>query len=119
MVAEGGDHHNIVDGNVCAHNGQCGIDASRGTEQVITGNVLLGNSRGEPGRFPGIRLHDLTHAIVQGNRCTDDQERVTQTGGIIESGASDYNLISGNLCAGMAEAVVACGRHSRAEGNIV
>ena len=118
-VAEGGDHHNIVDSNVCAHNDQCGIDASRGTEQVITGNVLLGNSRGKPGRFPGIRLRDLTHAIVQGNRCADDGARVTQTGGIIESGASDYNLISGNLCAGMAEAVVVCGRHSRAEGNLV
>ena len=44
---------------------------------------------------------------------------MTQTGGIIESGASEYNLIIGNLCAGMSEAVVVCGPHSRAEGNLV
>lgn len=118
-VANGGDHHNIVDSNVCSYNDLCGIDANRGEEQVITGNLLLGNSRGEPDRYPGIRLHDLTHSIVQGNRCADDQQTPTQTGGIVESGDSDYNLISGNLCAGMRAAVVVCGRNSRAEGNLV
>lgn len=118
-VANGGDHHNIISDNVCSYNGRCGIDASRGEEQVITGNLLLGNSREAPGRWPGIRLDDLQRAVVQGNRCADDQDTPTQKKGIVESGTSDDNLISGNLCLGMEKAVVTVGGNSRAEGNLV
>ena len=118
-VAGGGDHHCVISDNVCSYNARCGIDANRGEEQVITGNLLLGNSREAPGRWPGIRLDDLERAIVQGNRCADDQEAPTQTLGIVESGTSDTNLIGGNLCVGMAEGVVVVGEHSRAEGNLV
>ena len=81
-----------------SYNGMCGIDANRGDEQVITGNLLLSNSRAEKGKYPGIRVQDLTHSIVQGNRCADDQEKPTQLKGIEESGESDYNLIGSNLC---------------------
>ena len=118
-VANGGDHHCVISDNVCVYNARCGIDANRGEEQVITGNLLLGNSREAPGKWPGIRLDDIERAIVQGNRCADDQEAPTQTRGIVESGASDYNLIGGNLCVGMAEGVVVVGEHSKAEGNLV
>ena len=118
-VANGGDHHNIVSDNVCSYNGMCGIDANRGEEQVVTGNLLLSNSRNAPGDWPGIRLHDLERSIVQGNRCADDQETPTQLRGIVESGQSDCNLVSGNLCVGMQSAVVTVGRNSRAEGNLV
>ena len=118
-VANGGDHHNVVSDNVCSYNGLCGIDANRGEEQVITGNLLLSNSREEPGRWPGIQVRDLQRALVQGNRCADDQEVPTQMRGIVESGTSDSNLISGNLCVGMEEAVTVTGRNSRAEGNLV
>lgn len=118
-VANGGDHHNIVSNNVCSYNGMCGIDANRGEEQVITGNLLLSNSQAQRGNYPGLRVHDLTHSLMQGNRCADDQEKATQTQGIVESGESDYNLMSGNLCVGMDDAVVVTGRNSRAEGNLV
>jgi len=118
-VGNGFDHHDIISNNVCANNGMCGIDANRGEEQVITGNLVLNNSQKDPGKWPGIRMNDLLRTLVQGNRCADDQETPTQTQGIIESGASDYNLISGNLCVGMVEAVTAVGRNSRAEGNLV
>ena len=118
-VANGGDRFNIVDGNVCTLNARCGIDANRGEEQVITGNIVLNNSQAAPGRWPAINLQDLQRALVQGNRCADDQDEPTQRRGIIESGASDYNLVSGNLCTGMDEPVVLQGRHSRAEGNLV
>ncbi len=118
-VANGGDHHNIVSDNVCAYNGRCGIDANRGEEQVISGNLLLSNSQEAPGRWPGIRLHDLERTIVQGNRCADDQANPTQEGGIVESGSSDYNLIGGNMCVGMREPVVVNGPNSRADGNLV
>ena len=118
-VANGGDHHNIISANVCNDNARCGIDANQGEEQIITSNLLLNNSQAAPGRWPGIRLHDLERCIVQGNRCADDQEVATQQRGIVESGGSDYNLISGNLCVGMPEAISVVGRHSRAEGNLV
>ncbi|MBT3602408.1 MAG: hypothetical protein HOE48_18395 [Candidatus Latescibacteria bacterium] len=118
-VANGFDHHDIISNNVCANNGMCGIDANRGEEQVITGNLLLNNSQQAPGKWPAIRLDDLLRTLVQGNRCADDQEVATQTRGIIESGTSDYNLMSGNLCVGMIEAITAVGRNSRAEGNLV
>ena len=117
-VANGGDHHNIVSDNVCSYNGRSGIDANRGEEQVITGNLLLSNSREAPGKWPAIRLDDLLRTIVQGNRCADDQESPTQTKGIIESGKSDYNLMIGNLCVGMEEGLTAVGKNSRAEGNL-
>ena len=118
-VANGGDHHNIVSNNVCSYNAMCGIDANRGEEQVITANLLLSNSQQKRGTYPGIRVHDLTHSIMQGNRCADDQEKATQIQGIVESGESDYNLMSGNLCVGMEEGIVVVGRKSRAEGNLV
>jgi hypothetical protein len=118
-VANGGDHHNIINANVCADNALCGIDANRGEEQIISGNLVMNNSQAHPGTWPGIRLHDLERSIVQGNRCADDQETPTQKRGIIESGTSDYNLLSANLCVGMPEAVTLVGRHSRAEGNLV
>ncbi len=118
-VANGGDHHNIISDNVCAYNGGCGIDANRGEEQVLSGNLLLSNSQEAPGRWPGIRLHDLERAIVQGNRCADDQATPTQTGGIVESGSSDYNLMGGNMCVGMREPIVVTGPNSRVEGNLV
>ncbi|MEO2003290.1 MAG: right-handed parallel beta-helix repeat-containing protein, partial [Candidatus Poribacteria bacterium] len=118
-VANGGDHHNVISDNVCSYNGLCGIDANRGEEQVITGNLLLGNSRSEPGRWPGVRLHDMRHTLVQGNRCADDQDPPTQTAGIVESGESDVNLVSGNMCVGMRVGVETVGAGSRAEGNLV
>ena len=118
-VAEGGDHHDIINDNVCSYNGQCGIDASRGEEQTITGNLLLGNSRETPGAWPGLRLHDMQSALVQGNRCADDQDPATQTLGIIESGDSDGNLISANLCAGMQTGVQVVGPATQAHGNLV
>ncbi|MBT3265977.1 right-handed parallel beta-helix repeat-containing protein [Candidatus Poribacteria bacterium] len=118
-VANGGDHHDIISNNVCSYNGLCGIDANRGEEQLITGNLLLGNSRSDPGRWPGVRLHDMRHTLVQGNRCADDQDTPTQTFGIVESGESDVNLVSGNLCAGMSVGVEIAGPGSQAEGNLV
>lgn len=118
-VANGGDHHDVISDNVCSYNGLCGIDANRGEEQVITGNLLLGNSRSEPGRWPGVRLHDMRHTLVQGNRCADDQDPLTQTSGIVESGESDVNLVSGNMCVGMRVGVEIVGAGSRAEGNLV
>jgi len=117
-VARGGDHHNIISNNVCSYNQKWGIEATRGDEQIITGNLLLSNSQEQAGEFPGIRLHDMERNVVTSNRLADDQDEPTQTQGIVESGATDYNLISNNLCTGMKQGVVVVGAHSRAEGNL-
>lgn len=117
-VARGGDHHNIISDNVCSYNRKWGIEASRGDEQVITGNLILSNSQEQAGAYPGIRLHDMERNVVTGNRLADDQDKPTQTQGIVESGATDYNLISNDLCTGMQQGIVIVGPHSRAEGNL-
>lgn len=122
-------HHNVISNNICSENGMSGIQARdrgpypifRGIEPgnyLITGNMLRANSREKPGVHPAICLHDAKRFIVQGNRCADGQDEPTQTRGIVESGDSDWNLITGNHCLGMTEPVTVIGRNSRAEGNL-
>ena len=126
-------HHKVIANNVCSENGKWGIinDDTAGHlisgdefhrlrgNYLISGNMLRNNSQKEPGAYPALRLHNAQRFLVQGNRCDDDQEQPTQTQGIIESGDSDWNLISGNLCVRMAESVTVVGPNSRAEGNLV
>ena len=122
-------HHNVISNNVCSENGVSGIYAmDRGSYPItsnmergnylITGNMLRANSQEKPGEHPALRLHDAKRFIVQANRCADDQDNPTQTRGIVESGDSDWNLITGNLCVGMAEPLTVVGKHTRAEGNL-
>ena len=125
-------HHNVVSNNVCSENGKWGIlvDDTAGHmlfgdefhrlrgNYMISGNMLRNNSQKEPGIYAAIRLHNAQRFLVQGNRCDDDQEQPTQTHGIIESGDSDWNLISSNLCVRMAEPITIVGPNSRAEGNL-
>lgn len=117
-VGHGQDRHNVISNNVCSENGRWGINAWEGVEHVITGNLLRSNSREKSGAYPALRLHNVQRFLVQGNRCADDQDAPTQTRGIVESGDSDWNLVSGNLCVGMAEPVAMVGLNSRAEGNL-
>ena len=128
-VGYGDDHHNVISNNVCSENTACGIyaddlDVHPNTNKkergnyLITGNMLRNNSQGQPGAHPALRLHNVQYFLVQGNRCVDDREQPTQTRGIVESGDSDWNLVSGNLCVGMAEPVTVVGQNSRAEGNL-
>ena len=112
------DHHNIISNNVCSNNARWGIDAFDGDEHMITGNLLRNNSHQKAGAFAAVRLHNARRFLVQGNRCDDDQKRPTQTRGIIESGDSDWNLVSQNLCIRTAEPIVIVGPNSRAEGNL-
>jgi len=125
----GDDHHNVVSNNVCSGNGRSGIWVDdRGTYPIanakerggylITGNMLRNNSQEDPGGWPALRLHGARGFLVQGNRCADDQQRPTQTRGIVECGNSDWNLITGNTCVGMEEAITVVGPNSRAEGNL-
>jgi len=125
-------HHNVIANNICSENGLCGIanDDTAGHlisgdelrrlrgGYLITGNMLRNNSQKEPGVHAALHLHNAQRFIVQGNRCTDDQVHPTQSRGIVESGDSDWNLISANLCVGMEESVTVVGANSRAEGNL-
>lgn len=118
-VGHAGDHHNIISDNVCSENARCGIDAFDGFEHVISGNMLRSNSTEQSGAHPALRLHSVQRFMVQGNRCADNQDAPTQTRGIVESGSSDWNMVSGNMCAGMAEPVTVIGPHSRGDGNLL
>lgn len=96
-------------------------------EAQIVGNILRSNSWKEPGAYPALRLHNVKRFLVQGNRCADDVDKSPtvggdtpcQTRGIVESGHSDWNLVSGNICTGMAEPITVIGHNSRAQGNLL
>jgi len=99
-VGGGGDRYNVVSSNTCVGNGRWGIQVYDGSDNVITGNLCLNNSRLHPGQYPGIGVIKTTDTVISGNRCLDDQETRTQAAGIVESDGSDFNLFTGNLCRG-------------------
>lgn len=57
----------------------------------VVGNACVDNTGS------GIYLNAMTYCTIQGNTCYDDQGTKTQDDGIHEAGASDYNLIVGNV----------------------
>ncbi len=107
--------------------GRVPFAAGDGVEHVIVGNILRSNSWKKPGAYPALRLHNAKRFLVQGNRCADDVDKSPtvggdtpcQTRGIIESGHSDWNLVSGNICIGMAEPITVIGHNSCAQGNLL
>ena len=115
----GGDRFNVVAGNVCRRNGRFGIEADGGNNNVIANNVCLDNSQSRPGHHSGIALIDTTQTVVSGNRCGCDEGKPTQKHGIEESGKSDHNSFTGNVCTGNAKAAIrVVGRDSRTAGNV-
>lgn len=117
-LGNGGDRFNIVQGNACTGNAECGILANDGANNSITGNICVGNSTSKPGAYPGIRLHNVTEMTVTSNRCGDDEKK-TQSSGIEETGVSDRNLMVGNNCCGNAGAgVKRTGKNSSAANNL-
>lgn len=99
---EGGDRYNVVSDNFCWNNARCGIECIRGGNNVVVNNVCENNSKSEPGRYPGILVDDFTGSVISGNRCLDFQadSAKTQAWGILVSGQSCDNVISGNLLSG-------------------
>lgn len=118
-VGGGGDKYNVVSNNTCIGNGRWGIQVYNGTDNVITGNLCLNNSRLHPGQYPGIGVTKTTDTVISGNRCLDDQESQTQAAGIIEDDESDYNLFTGNLCRGnLGAGLTISGAHSQQYANL-
>ena len=70
------------------------------------GNIVVDNSQGAPGRYSGISIADSTRMIVTGNRVGADGQAPTQKFGIEEAGASDSNVITGNVCEGNLEGAI-------------
>jgi len=115
----GGDKYNVVSNNTCVGNGRWGIHVFDGTDNVVTGNLCLNNSRSQAGRYPGIGVIQTTDSVITGNRCLDDQETKTQSGGVVETDESDHNLITGNLCRGnLGPGVQTSGPSTEAYGNM-
>ncbi|MEA2064658.1 MAG: right-handed parallel beta-helix repeat-containing protein [Gemmatimonadota bacterium] len=99
----GGDRYNVISGNFCYNNARCGIECKVGGNNVITNNVCENNSRNKPGRWPGILVRDTHSSVISGNRCLDFQQpdsARTQGYGILVTGASRNNIITGNLMTG-------------------
>jgi len=90
------DMYNVVAGNVCAENGKHGIDADRAIGNVIQGNVCRNNSRTAPGSFAGIYLAGHRDCVVVGNVCVDDQQRTTQTHGLVSRDPAGPNIVADN-----------------------
>jgi parallel beta-helix repeat protein len=95
----GGDSLNVVSGNICSGNGRHGIHAENGRGNSLIGNVCFDNSTSEPGKYAGVALENTTDTTLTGNICSCKLEKdkpATQGYGIVELGASDRNLITGN-----------------------
>ncbi len=87
------DRYNILKANVCAENGQHGIEAARAIGNVIQGNILRNNSQEKPGKYAGIYLEEHRENDVTGNVFIDDQDRPTQKHKIISLNPSGENVI--------------------------
>jgi parallel beta-helix repeat protein len=118
-LGDGGDCFNVVQGNVCVGNRQCGILAVNGANNSIVGNICLNNSASQARAFAGIRLLNASDMTVTGNRCLDERDTKTQAIGIEECGTSDRNLVTGNHCRGNLQAGVRLtGKNSSGTGNM-
>jgi len=114
-----GDCFNVVSNNVCRNNGRWGIAANGGKNNLIAANICIDNSQKEPGRFSGITIADSTHMVVTGNRCGTDGDQPTQKFGIEESGTSNTNVITGNLCEGNLQGGISVvGAETQVSGNV-
>ena len=114
------DSNNIVSNNVCESNNRCGIEGTEGSNFVVSNNICRNNSRGSSGRFPGILLQNCSGMIVTGNLCHDDREddKKTQKFGIEETGKSDNNIITSNICRGnIVSGIKINGERTRSKNN--
>jgi len=84
--------HNTIMGNVCRANTLDGIALSVSQYNGIMGNVCQGNGE------DGIDLATSHNNNIIGNVCTENSQTTTNVGDDIFLNASDYNLITGNLC---------------------
>lgn len=57
-LGHGGDEHNVVSGNVCEGNGQCGVWVGEGANNIVSGNRC------------GDDQHTPTQGIVEDDRCS-------------------------------------------------
>ncbi|MBM3888083.1 MAG: hypothetical protein FJ388_03045, partial [Verrucomicrobia bacterium] len=115
----GGDRFNVVANNICRSNGFCGIQLTDGHNNVVTGNVCLDNSQRRAGKFSGILIANTTRSIIGNNRCGSEGDKPTQRFGIEETGTSDSNVITGNLCVGNLQAGLAiAGKSTQTSANV-
>ncbi|RLG84394.1 MAG: hypothetical protein DRO39_07515 [Thermoprotei archaeon] len=78
-------------------NYRCGIYVYSSDRVAVIGCKALNNNQAGYSDGHGIRLYDATYCIVKGNLAYDNQDTPKQQYGVSEEGASDYNLIIGNI----------------------
>ena len=85
---------------------------------IVRGNIVKNCSQESPGTCDGIRIGSGTYyAIVDGNRCYDDQDTKTQRYGIYEESDTDHNQIIGNIVEGNMYAISKRGSNTVVRNN--
>jgi hypothetical protein len=103
-----GDQMNVVSGNFCFENSRSGIECTPGGNNIVVNNVCENNSRGEPGKWPGIYLKDTHSTIIQGNRCSETSTSSSdkkRSPGILLIGKCVNNVITGNILTGFSSGI--------------
>jgi parallel beta-helix repeat protein len=79
--------------HTCGNNGIY-VDAN---ESIVNNNNCQNNSIASSGAYNGITIADCLRVVVSGNRCWDNQGTKTQGYGIVESGTTNYSVITSNI----------------------
>jgi parallel beta-helix repeat protein len=110
-----------ITGNIIHDCGSEGMLLNTCDRLTITGNVVKSNSVvAGVGVSSGITLASVLNSTITGNTCHDVQGTKTQKYGILESGTSDYNLITGNQVLGNQNAlgIAWIGANTRVKDNM-
>ncbi|MFC1479455.1 nitrous oxide reductase family maturation protein NosD [Planctomycetota bacterium] len=89
-----GDQFNVVSGNICVGNAEYGIEAENSICNIIQGNICRNNCKKK--RTAGIYLKNHRDTIVRDNLCVDNQEKPTQTKGVVSEAPAGKNIIENN-----------------------
>jgi parallel beta-helix repeat protein len=86
-----------ITSNTIFNNSVAGIWMNSSQNIALFGNVISGNSRTNPGAYPGILLVNSSRNSIAANVSTNDGSAPTQGYGIEERDSlSDYNTYTGN-----------------------
>lgn len=88
--------HSTFLGGITETNQKDGIAITGSSDGIIILGMKVQNNDQVDGGWDGIRISASTNCIIENNHIFDDQGTKTQSYGIREEGASDYNLIRNN-----------------------
>lgn len=110
-----------ITGNVFEQNGRTSIKAIVGSVNInITGNVMINNSSESANTYGGVDLDACTYSNVVSNSVI--AVNTAASWGIRETGASNYNVVTGNTIGGGGSSITTpisyTGKNSKVYANI-